>query len=133
MQGSPGVPLLNFEVAPGVLLLIFRGVPFLNFEGVPSPESQGPEVRDLGSWSHFCTMPFKYLSILSPNINMNFLLFELMSWLLIDELSSLLSAFSLVDALSAFLCNGVDCFRSMCVLFLFSFFTLCLYYSFQIL
>ena len=63
-------------------------------------------------------------SILSPNITIDFLLFELMSRLLTDELSSLLSAFTLVDALSAFLCNGVDCFRSLCVLFLFSFFTL---------
>ena len=67
---------------------------------------------------------YKCVSILSPNINIDFLLFELMSCLLIDELSSLLSALSLVDALSAFLCNSVDCFRSVCVLFLFSFFTL---------
>ena len=72
------------------------------------------------------SQPFTCLSILSPNITINFWLFELMSQLLIDELSSLLSAFSLVDALSAFFCNGVDCFRSMCVIFLFSFFTLSL-------
>ena len=37
--------------------------------------------------------PFKCLRILSPNITTNFLLFELMSRLLIDELSSLLLAF----------------------------------------
>ena len=72
------------------------------------------------------SQPFTCLSILSPNITINFWLFELMSQLLIDELSSLLSAFSLVDALSAFFCNGVDCFGSMCVIFLFSFFTLSL-------
>ena len=70
------------------------------------------------------SQPFTCLSILSPNITINFWLFELMSQLLIDELSSLLSAFSLVDALSAFLCNGADCFGSMYVLFLLSFFTL---------
>ena len=66
--------------------------------------------------------PFKCLSILSPNITIDFLLFELMSRLLIDGLSSLLSGFSLGDALLAFLC--IDCFGSTCVLFLFSFFTL---------
>ena len=70
------------------------------------------------------SQPFKCLSILSPNITIDFLLFESMSRLLIDELSSLFSAFSLVDGLSAFLCNGVDCFGSMYVIFLFSFFTL---------
>ena len=67
---------------------------------------------------------FKCLSILSPNITIDSLLSELLSRLLIDKLSSLLSAFSLVDALSALLCNGVDCFGSICVSFLFSFFTL---------
>ena len=71
----------------------------------------------------YISQPFTCLSILSPNITIDFLLFELMSLLLINELSSLLSAFSLVDALSAFLCNGVDYFGSMYVLFLFSFFT----------
>ena len=45
---------------------------------------------------------FKCFSILSLNITIDFLLFEMMSPLLIDELSSLLSAFSLVDALSTF-------------------------------
>ena len=70
------------------------------------------------------SQPFKCFSILSPNITIDFLLFELMSQLLIGELSSLLSAFSLVDALPAFLCYCVDCFGSMCVMFLFSFFTL---------
>ena len=40
--GSPGTPLLNFEVSPGV--------PLLNFEGVP------------GSWSHFYTMPWSFVS-----------------------------------------------------------------------
>ena len=35
----------------------------------------------------------------------------------------ILSAFSLVDALPAFLCNGVDFFGPMCVIFLFPFFT----------
>ena len=129
MQGGPGVSLLNFEVGPGV------SGPTYKLWGDPEswvPSSRVPRSRVSGSWSHFYTMPFKYFSILSPNININFLLFELMSWLLIDELSSLLLAFSLVDTLSACLCIGVDCFRSMCVLFLFSFFTLCLYYSFQI-
>ena len=67
---------------------------------------------------------FKCLSILSHNITIDFLLFELMSRFLIDELSSLLSAFFIVDALSTFLCRGVDCIGPMCVLFLFSFFTL---------
>ena len=130
MQGGPGVTFLNFEVGPGV------SGPTYKLWGDPEsrvPSSRVPRSRVSGSWSHFYTMPFKYLSILSPNININFLLFELISRLLIDELSSLLLAFSFVDALSACLCNGVDCFRSMCVLFLFSFFTLCLYYSFQIL
>ena len=65
---------------------------------------------------------FKCLSILSSNITIDFLLFELMSRLLIDELSLLLPAFSLTDALSALLCNGADCFGSICVIFLFSFF-----------
>ena len=68
--------------------------------------------------------PFKCLSTPSPNIAIDFLLFELMSGLLIDGLSSLLSVFSLVDALSAFLCSGVDCFGSMCVIILLSFSTL---------
>ena len=70
--------------------------------------------------------PFKCLSMLSPNITIDLLLFELMSQLLINELSSLLSAFSLEDALSAFLCNGVDCFEPLCVIFLLPFFTLSL-------
>ena len=56
-----GVPLLNFEVGPGILLLNFKGgpgipllnfrgvpVPLLNFEGVLDPGSQGPEVPGLG-------------------------------------------------------------------------------------
>ena len=70
------------------------------------------------------SQPFKCLSILSPNITINFSLFELISRLLIDELSSLLSTFSLAHALLEFLCNGVDCFGSMCAIFLFTFFTL---------
>ena len=70
------------------------------------------------------SQPFKCFSILSPNVTIDFLLFEFMSRLLIDEISSILSAFHLVDALSAFLCNGVDFFGPMCVIFLFSFFTL---------
>ena len=72
------------------------------------------------------SQPFKCLSILSPNISINFWVFESMEQLLIDELSSLLSVFSLVDAFSAFFCNGIDCFGSMCVIFLFSFFTVSL-------
>ena len=70
------------------------------------------------------SQPFKRFSILSPNITIDFLLFELMSQLLIDELFSLLPAFSLVDALPAFLCNGVDFLGPMCVIFLLSLFTL---------
>ena len=58
------------------------------------------------------SQPFKCLSILSPSVTINFLLFELMSRLLIDELSSLLSTLLLVDALSPFLLN-VDCFGSI--------------------
>ena len=58
------------------------------------------------------SQPFKCLSILSPSVTINFLLSELMSRLLIDELSSLLSTFLLVDALSPFLLN-VDCFGSI--------------------
>ena len=48
------------------------------------------------------SQPFECLSILLPNNTINFLLFKLMSRLLIDELSSLLSAFSLLDGFSAF-------------------------------
>ena len=52
---------------------------------------------------------------------MDFLLFEFMSRLLIDELFSILSAYSFVNTLSEFLRNGVDSFELMCVAFLFSF------------
>ena len=62
---------------------------------------------------------FNCLSILSPNITMDFLLFELMSWLLVDELSSLLPAFFLADEVPALLCNGVGCSGSMYVKFCF--------------
>ena len=47
-----------------------------------------------------------------------------MSRLLVNELSSLLSAFSFVYALSAYLRSDVDCFGSMYIMFLFSFCTL---------
>ena len=70
------------------------------------------------------SQPFKCLSILSPNITMDFLLSKLKSRLLVDELSLLLSAFSLVDVLSEILCNRIDCFGLMYVIFLFSFCTL---------
>ena len=42
------VPLLNFEGAPGVPLLVFE----------EDPGSQGPEVPGPGSWSHFYTITF---------------------------------------------------------------------------
>ena len=68
------------------------------------------------------SQPFKRFSILSPNITIDFLLFELMSQLLIDELFSLLPAFSLesvinsvsVDtALEVLLCDAeLFCFDS---------------------
>ena len=62
---------------------------------------------------------FNYLRVLLLDITMDFLLFVLMSWLLVDELSSLLSTFFLADVVSALLCNGVGCFGSMCVKFCF--------------
>ena len=45
-----GVPHLNFEWGPGVLLLNFRGIPDPTFK-----LWGGPEVP--GFWSHFYTMP----------------------------------------------------------------------------
>ena len=66
------------------------------------------------------SQPFKCLSIPLPNITMDFLLFKLMSRLLIDHLSSILSAF-LLDVLNPFLHDDADCFKLKCVVFLFSF------------
>lgn len=68
-------------------------------------------------------LTFQCLSMLSPIITTDLLLFELMSQLLIDELPSIFSAVSFADALSA-LCNSVDCLGSMCSVFWFLFCTL---------
>ena len=45
LKKGEGVPLLNFEGGPGILILNFergRGVPLLNFEGDPGSRGPGP-------------------------------------------------------------------------------------------
>ena len=50
LKKDEGVPVLNFEGGPGILLLKFEGGS--RVLGSRVPRSQVP-----GSWSHFYTMP----------------------------------------------------------------------------